>query len=175
MFVSLVSLVSTEASTPKNNSQIGRFRACLTCLSGLHGGFQVKKQPNWSVLCLSHLSHLSQCLKGTSLPLKKTACLHGRKKTVKNGWFRVCLTCLRCCIDCLNSRFHAARRPKWPVSCLSQLHQLSQHKVSCSKTIKKMDVLWSQIVSIAGFMQKKSKKIAGFVLSHLSHLSHLSQ
>ena len=100
---------------------------------------------------------------------KKTACpvsMVEKKKKVKNGWFRVCPTCLRCCLDCLNSRFHAARQPKWPVSCLSQLHQLSQHKVSCSKTIKKMDVLWSQsipIVSIAGFMQKKSVSLVSLV------------
>ena len=164
-------------------------RMLVLCLSHLSHLSQrrlpyQKQQPNWPVSCLSDLSEWS----AQRISSKKTTKLVGfvfvspvslvsmsqgnfsgseKKRPVsmveKEGkeWLVSRLSHLsRCCLDCLNSRFHAARRPNWPVSCLSQLHQLSQHKVSCSKTIK-MDVLWSQsmpIVSIAGFMQKKIKK-----------------
>ena len=160
----------------KNNSQIGRFRACLTCLSGLHGGFQVKKQPNWSVLCLSHLSHLSQCLKGTSLPLKKKRPVSMVEKTVKNGWFRVCLTCLRCCLDCLNSRFHAARRSKMAGFMFVSVASVVPTQGFMQQNNQKMDVLWSQLFPLQVSCKKKSKKSLGLCcLTCLTCLTCLSE
>ena len=78
MSVSLVSLVSVA-----QNSKINRFRVCLTCPTFVSLVSLAQKQPNWPVLCLSHLSHLSQPppVFGHALD---AVCLKKRSKNTQN-------------------------------------------------------------------------------------------
>ena len=72
---SLSQFVSMEAVIPEN-SQICQFFVCLFQLYQSQQRVSCKKQPNWPVLRLSHLSHLSQG--GLSGSGKKTSvCLGG--------------------------------------------------------------------------------------------------
>ena len=109
LFVSFVSVVSTEASIPKQQpnwpvSCYGRFCVCLTCLTCLNvsrellwlwktNGLSPLKGEEWLVSFVSLVSVVVSIVSTQGF----------MQQGGRIGRFHVCLSC----ISCLNTRFHA--------------------------------------------------------------------